>query len=115
MESTDVDTSTSCGLDRSCFHLVVDPGSRHLSSASRTDGPLSGAQGTFPNAGPDADKDVPDQESLAMVEALQAAGADAELVTVPRCRHVLEQVGTARAQEAFARVLDFLRSSLEPR
>jgi dipeptidyl aminopeptidase/acylaminoacyl peptidase len=50
-----------------------------------------------------------------MVEALQAAGADAELVTVPRCRHVLEQVGTARAQEAFARVLDFLRSSLEPR
>jgi hypothetical protein len=24
MESTDADTSTSCGLDRSCFHLVVD-------------------------------------------------------------------------------------------
>jgi acetyl esterase/lipase len=61
----------------------------------------------------DADKDVPYQESVAMVEALQAAGVDAELVTVPRCGHVFEQVGTAQAQEAFARVLEFLRARLE--
>ena len=58
------------------------------------------------------DKDVPYQESVAMVEALQAAGADAELVTVPRCGHVFEQVGTAQAQEAFARVLEFLQARL---
>jgi acetyl esterase/lipase len=63
----------------------------------------------------DADKDVPYQESVAMVEALQAAGADAELVTVPRCGHVFEQVGTAQAKEAFARVFEFLRARLELR
>jgi acetyl esterase/lipase len=63
----------------------------------------------------DADKDVPFQESVSMVEALRAAGADAELVTVPRCGHVFEQVGTAQAKEAFARVLDFLRARLELR
>ena len=61
----------------------------------------------------DADKDVPHQESVAMVETLQAAGADAELISVPRCGHVFEQVGTAQAQEAFARVLDFLRAKLQ--
>jgi acetyl esterase/lipase len=49
-----------------------------------------------------------------MVEALQAVGVDAQLISVPRCGHVFEQVGTAQAQEAFARVLEFLRTRLEP-
>lgn len=61
----------------------------------------------------DADKDVPYQQSVEMVDALQAAGADAELVTVPRCGHVFEQVGTAQANKAFDRVLEFLRTRLE--
>jgi acetyl esterase/lipase len=63
----------------------------------------------------DADKDVPFQESVGMVEALQAAGVDAELITVPRWGHVFEQVGTAQAQEAFGRVLEFLRARLDLR
>jgi len=61
----------------------------------------------------DADKDVPHQQSVAMVEALTAAGADAELISVPRCGHAFEQVGTAQAEDAFARVLDFLRARLD--
>jgi acetyl esterase/lipase len=61
----------------------------------------------------EADKDVPHQGSAAMVEALQAAGVDATLITVPRCGHMFEQVGTAQAEEAFARVLEFLRARLE--
>ena len=61
----------------------------------------------------DADKDVPYEQSVAMVEALTAAGADAEVVNVPRCGHAFEQVGTAQAQDAFARVLDFLRARLD--
>jgi acetyl esterase/lipase len=61
----------------------------------------------------DADKDVPYQESVAMVDALREAGVSAELVTVRRCGHMFEQVGTAQAREAFARVLEFLRARLE--
>ena len=60
----------------------------------------------------DADKDVPHQESIAMVNALRAVGADAGLITVPRCGHLFEQVGTAQAREAFARVVEFLRGRL---
>jgi acetyl esterase/lipase len=61
----------------------------------------------------DADKDVPHAQSVAMVEALRAAGVDADLVSVPRCGHVFEQVGTAQAKEAFVRVVEFLRAKLE--
>jgi acetyl esterase/lipase len=60
----------------------------------------------------DADKDVPYQESTAMVDALLAVGVDAELITVPRCGHMFEQGGTTQAREAFARVVEFLRTRL---
>jgi dipeptidyl aminopeptidase/acylaminoacyl peptidase len=61
----------------------------------------------------DADRDVPHQASLSMREALRAVGADADLVTVPRCGHMFEQVGTAQAKEAFGRVIQFLQARVE--
>ena len=61
----------------------------------------------------DADKDVPHQESAAMVEALSTVGVEAELISVHRCGHAFEQVGTTQAQDAFARVLEFLRARLD--
>ncbi len=77
--------------------------------------PVRHVSGAFPPAlllHGDRDRDVPYQESVAMVEALWAVGVEAELVTVPRCGHLFEQVGTAQAREAFERVLGFVRVRL---
>jgi dipeptidyl aminopeptidase/acylaminoacyl peptidase len=61
----------------------------------------------------DADKDVPYTESVSMLEALRAAGVDADLVTVARCGHLFDQGGTTQAEEAFARVIEFLQARLD--
>jgi acetyl esterase/lipase len=60
----------------------------------------------------DSDRDVPFTESVSMLEALLAAGVAADLVAVPRCGHMFDQGGTKQADEAFARVVEFLQAML---